>query len=75
VSNYHFYHTDRFRGRIGETAVAVRKGLPHKHVDQPPLVSAEATGVCIPIGCSEVYLQPSISHQATLGMMQTSQNF
>jgi hypothetical protein len=36
------------------TAVAVRKGIPHNHVDLPPLVSIEAKGVCIPIGNSEV---------------------
>jgi hypothetical protein len=50
------YRTDRFPGRIGGTVVAVRKGLPYKHVDLPPLVSVEATGVCIPIGGSEVLL-------------------
>jgi hypothetical protein len=38
------------------TAVAVIKGIPHNHVDLPPLVSVEATGVCIPIGNSEVLL-------------------
>jgi hypothetical protein len=38
------------------TAVAVRKGIPHNHVDLPPLVSVESTGVCIPIGNSEVLL-------------------
>jgi hypothetical protein len=54
IPNYHFYRTDRHPGRKGGTAVAVRKGIPHNHVDLPPLVSAEATGVCIPIGNSEV---------------------
>jgi hypothetical protein len=43
-------------GRKGGTAVAVRKGIPHNHVDLPPLVSVEATGVCIPVGNSEVLL-------------------
>jgi hypothetical protein len=38
------------------TATAVRKGIPHNHVDLPPLVSVEATGVCIPIGNSQVLL-------------------
>jgi hypothetical protein len=38
------------------TAVAVRKGIPHNHVELPPLVSIEATGVCIPIGNSEMLL-------------------
>jgi hypothetical protein len=32
----------------------VRKSIPHNHVDLPLLVSIEATGVCIPIGKSEV---------------------
>jgi hypothetical protein len=40
----------------GRTAVAVRKGIPHNHVDLPPLISIEATGVCIPIGNSEILL-------------------
>jgi hypothetical protein len=41
-------------GRKGGTAFAVRKDIPHNHVDLPPLVSVEATGVCIHIGNSEV---------------------
>jgi hypothetical protein len=53
---YHFYRTDRFPGRKGGTAVAVRKGITHNHVDLPPLVAVEATGACIPIGNSEVLL-------------------
>jgi hypothetical protein len=56
IPNYHFYRTDRFPGRQGGTAVAVRKGIPHNHVDLPPLISIEATGVCIPIGNSELML-------------------
>jgi hypothetical protein len=44
------YRTDRYPGRKGGTAVAVN------HVDLPPFVSVEATGVCIPIGNSEVLL-------------------
>jgi hypothetical protein len=56
TSNYHFYRTDRFPGRKGGTAVAVRKDIPHNHVYQPPLVSVEATGICIPIGNSEILL-------------------
>jgi hypothetical protein len=55
-SNYHFYRTDRYPGRKGRTAIAVRKGIPHNHVYLPPLVSTEATGVCIPIDNSEVLL-------------------
>jgi hypothetical protein len=37
-------------------AAAVRKGIPHNHVDLPLLVSVEATGFCIPLGNSEVLL-------------------
>ncbi|PNF15438.1 hypothetical protein B7P43_G18173, partial [Cryptotermes secundus] len=43
-------------GQKGGTAVAVRKGIPQNLVDLPPLVSVEATGVCIPIGNSEMLL-------------------
>jgi hypothetical protein len=32
------------------------KGIPHSHVDLPPLISVEATGVCIPIGNKEILL-------------------
>jgi hypothetical protein len=56
IPNYHFYRTDCFPGRKGGTAVAVRKGIPHSHADLPHLVLVEATGVCIPIGNSEVLL-------------------
>jgi hypothetical protein len=56
IPNYHFYRTDRFPGRKGGTAFAVRKGIPHSHVDLPPLVSVEATGVCIPVLNSEILL-------------------
>jgi hypothetical protein len=40
----------------GGTAVAVKKCIPHNHVDVPPLISIEATGVCIPIGNNEILL-------------------
>jgi hypothetical protein len=56
IPNFHFYRTDRHRDRRTGTAVAVRKGIPHKHVDIPPLTSVEAIGVCILIGNSEVLL-------------------
>jgi hypothetical protein len=48
--------TDRCPGRKGGTAAAVRKGIPHNHVDLPPLDTVEATGVCITVGNSEVLL-------------------
>jgi hypothetical protein len=56
ISNYRFYRTDRYSGRKEGIAVAFRKGIPHNHVNLPPLVSVEATGVCIPVGNSEVLL-------------------
>jgi hypothetical protein len=31
--NYHFYRIDRFSGKKGGTAVAVRKGIPHNYVE------------------------------------------
>jgi hypothetical protein len=40
----------------GCTADAVKKGIPHNSVDLPPLISIEETGVCIPIGNSEILL-------------------
>jgi hypothetical protein len=56
IPNYNFYRTDRFPGRKGGTAVTVRKGITHYYVALPPLVLIEATGVCIPIGNSELRL-------------------
>jgi hypothetical protein len=35
---------------------AVRKGIPHNLADLPLLASIEASGVCIPVGNSEVLL-------------------
>jgi hypothetical protein len=56
IQNYHFYRIDCHPETKGETAFAVRKGIPHMHVDLPPLVSVEATGVCIPTGNQKVLL-------------------
>jgi hypothetical protein len=56
IPNFHFYRTERYPGRKGATAVAVRKGIPLNHVDLPPLVSVEATEIYIPIINSEVLL-------------------
>jgi hypothetical protein len=47
IPNYLYYQTDCFPRR---------KGIPHNLVDLPPLVSTEATRVCIPNGNSEVLL-------------------
>jgi exonuclease III len=44
IKNYHFYKNDRHPGLKGGTAIAVKKGVPHRHVDLPPLLSIEATG-------------------------------
>jgi hypothetical protein len=55
IQNDHFYLIDHHPGRKDGTAVAVRKGIPHSHVE-PPLVSVEATGVCVPICNREILL-------------------
>jgi hypothetical protein len=56
TTNYHVYRTDRYQGRKGGTAIAVKKGISHDHVELPALVSVEATGVCIPVGNDVVIL-------------------
>jgi exonuclease III len=37
LQNYHVYRIDRYPGRKGGTAIAVRKGIPHNHVNLPLL--------------------------------------
>jgi hypothetical protein len=56
IQNYDFYRIDCHPERKGGTAIAVRKGIPHMHVDLSSLISVEATGVCIPIGNQEILL-------------------
>jgi hypothetical protein len=56
IPNYDFYRTDREDGHKGKTVIAVKIGIPHTCVDLLPLLSEEATGVCIPIGNSELFL-------------------
>jgi hypothetical protein len=56
IPHFHFYRTDRDPGRKGGTAVEVRRGVPHNYVHLPLPVSVEATGVCIPLGNSEILL-------------------
>jgi hypothetical protein len=57
TTNNNFYRTDRYAGRKGGKAVAVRKGIPPQTRRHTPIpVSIEETGVCIPIGCNEVLL-------------------
>jgi exonuclease III len=36
ITNYHVYRMDQYPSRKGGTAVAVRKGIPHNHVELPP---------------------------------------
>jgi hypothetical protein len=50
IPNYNFYRTDHEEGHKGGTAVPVKKIILHTCVDMPPLLSVEATGVCMPIG-------------------------
>jgi hypothetical protein len=33
IPNFHFYRSDRFPERKGGTAVPVRRGIPHSHMD------------------------------------------
>jgi hypothetical protein len=56
LQNYHIHRIDCYPGRKGGTAITVRKGIPHNHVDLPPLISVEATEVGIPVGNEEVLL-------------------
>jgi hypothetical protein len=59
IRNYQIYRTDRHLGLKGGTAVTVRKGVPHTHVDlppPPPTVSIKTTGICTPIGNKEILL-------------------
>jgi hypothetical protein len=56
LHNYHIYRNDRHPGIKGGTAVAVKKGIPHRLVELPPLISVEASAVYIPIGNQEILL-------------------
>jgi hypothetical protein len=49
ISNYDIYRTESESGHKGGTAVAVKKDVPHRCADLHPLLSVEATRVCIPI--------------------------
>jgi hypothetical protein len=53
--------TDSFPGFKSGTAFAVRKDIPHNHVDLLPLAFVQATRVCIPIRHSEVLLAPGVA--------------
>jgi hypothetical protein len=56
VLDYDIYRTDREDWNKGGNAIAVKTGIPHTCADLPPLLSAEATGACIPIGNTEIFL-------------------
>jgi hypothetical protein len=43
-------------GKKGGTAVAVKKGIPHNHVNLSPLVSVKETEICIPIDNRDILL-------------------
>jgi hypothetical protein len=60
IPNYYFYRTDRFPGRKGGTAVAIRKGVLHANVHLALFVSVEATGFYVRIGNNEVFLAASL---------------
>jgi hypothetical protein len=40
----------------GGATIAVKKGIPHRCAVLLPLLSVETTGVCIPIGSTEMLL-------------------
>jgi hypothetical protein len=50
IPNYDIYRTVGQDGQKGGTAIADKKGIPHRCGDLPPLLSVEGTGVCILIG-------------------------
>jgi hypothetical protein len=54
IPNYHIYRTESFPDRQVGTAAAVTKSIPYSCVDLPPLVSVEATGLCVKIVNSEI---------------------
>jgi hypothetical protein len=54
IPNYDIYQTDSEDGHKGGTAIPVKKAIPHTCVNLPPLLSVEATGVCIPISAKTV---------------------
>jgi hypothetical protein len=56
IRNYLIYRNDRHPGAKGGTAFSVTKRVPHSYVDLPPVISIEATAVCIPLGNREILL-------------------
>jgi hypothetical protein len=62
IPNYDPYQTGSEDRHRGGTLVAVKKGIPHTCVDLHPLLSLEATGVCILIGNTEIFLAALCRH-------------
>jgi hypothetical protein len=54
--NHDIYRTDRGDRHNGGNSVAVMKDIPHTCVDLLLLLSVEATGFCISIGNTEMFL-------------------
>jgi hypothetical protein len=50
------YRTAREDGHRGETAVEVKKRIPHRFAHSPPSVAEEEAGVCIPNGNIKILL-------------------
>jgi hypothetical protein len=57
IPNYDTCQTDRQDGHKGGTAIVVKERIPHAPINFPPLRSAEATGVYMPIGNTEMFLR------------------
>jgi hypothetical protein len=72
IPNIHVYRIECFPGLKGGNAIAIRKSILHSHADLPPLVSAKATGVCIPIEVAKCHLRLSLNHRFAPGMTQIS---
>jgi hypothetical protein len=56
ISNYEINRTDHQNRHKSGTAKADKKGIPLICADLPPLLSVEATVVCIPIENTEMLL-------------------
>jgi hypothetical protein len=56
IPNCDFHWSGRKNDYRRGTAVKINKGTPHVCVNLPPLLSAEATGFCMPIENAEMVL-------------------
>jgi hypothetical protein len=72
ILEYDIYRIDREDGLKGGNATAVKTGNPHTCADLSPLLSVVATGVCIPIGHTEMFLHLFINLCKDCGVTQTS---